>query len=223
MSAAQAILLAAITLDFGVRLNYQSNEPPTVFDRLERGGLSTVKGEAFGSWSQEIVVQELTDAFSHTVRSRRQILSMELFAAAALESNDRARFVMAVSALEPLAEQIDLGREVADFVSKMCSDLKADPTISPEIQNSLRGRILQLKRESVRQALFRLCENWFPGDRGARNQIDSAYKLRSEILHEGRLADLDVDLAHETRKVEGYLRRIYAKEFGIQLRVPVTN
>lgn len=220
MKAAQAVLLAAISLDFGVRLNYHSHEPPTVFDRtMSSGGFS--RGEGISCWPQDIVVQELTNAFSHTLRDRRLILSMELFAAASLESNVRTRFVTAVSALEPLAEQVNIGSEVAAFVARACIDLDDDSTIPDRIRQSLRGRVLGLKKESVRQALHRLCETWFPGNRTARNEIDYLYGLRSQILHDGRLDDLDIELAQELQKISKYLRQIYAKEYGIALRASV--
>lgn len=219
MNSAQALLLAAISMDFGIRLKYHSHEPPTVFDRTVSTGCS-FWGEGFASWPQDVVVQELSNAFAHSVRDRRLILSMELFAAASLESNDRSRFVMAVSAFEPLAEQVDLGPEVAAFVSRTCAELDRDQNIPARIRQSLRGRVLQLQQESVRQALIRLCEDWFPGDRAIQDRIEFAYSLRSQILHAGRLADLDIELAEEARVVSTYLRQIYAKEYAITLRAP---
>jgi hypothetical protein len=57
MLIAQALLLCAISLDFGLRLSYSSHEPPSVFDRtLGRGG--SVSASAFGSFSQQIVLDE---------------------------------------------------------------------------------------------------------------------------------------------------------------------
>lgn len=217
MQSAQALLLAAISLGFGIRLNYHSHEPPTVFDRTISSGVA-MSAEGFASWPQDIVVKEVTDAFAHQVRDRRILLSMELFAAASLESNDRAKFVMAVSALEPLAEQLDLGTEVAAFVSKTTALLDADQTVPDSVRQSLCGRLHQLRKESVRQALRRLCETWFPGNRVARDDIDFVYTLRSQILHDGRVSDLDVVLSEQTDRVAQYLRGIYAREFGVSLR-----
>ena len=216
MQAAQGLLLAATSLDFGIRLNYHSHEPPTVFDRTVSTG-AAMAAEGFGYWPQDVVVRELTDSFGHSVRNRRLLLSMELFTGASLESNDRAKFVMAVSALEPLAEQLSLGAEVSAFVGRATDLLEADPAVSTEVRQSLRGRILQLRRESIRQALHRLCAAWFPGDKGAREEIDFLYSLRSEILHEGRVSDLDVVLSEQTNRVSRYLRKIYAKEFNVSL------
>ena len=96
--------------------------------------------------------------------------------------------------------------------------LDDDPTIPKNLRQSLRDRVTQLRRESVRQALHRLCDSWFPANKQAKTDIDYAYGIRSQLLHEGRLEDLDVELPVETRKVAGYLRQVYASAFGIALR-----
>lgn len=222
MQMAQALLLSAISLDFGLRLGYHSHEPPTVFDRTVGAGMS-MSGEIFSSWPQNVVLDELEKAIATPVRDRRRLLSMELFAAAALESNDRARFVMAVSALEPLAEQQAMGAEVSRAVDALCAQFDADPSIPADMQQSVRGRLLQLKRESVRQALKRRCKTWFPGDPTAWTNIDRVYGLRSELLHEGRPNDLDVLLDEETRTITKYLRRIYQQEYSYSLRAPIAT
>lgn len=220
MKMAQALLLTAVSLNFGLRLNYHSHEPPTIFDRTISTGM-LVAGEGFGSWSQEVVLDELTKALKAPLKDRRLVLSMELFVAAALESNDRARFVMAVSALEPLAAQADLGADVARLVEGFVQSLDATASIPGDLKQSLRGRLLQLKQESVRQALNRLCSEWMPGDTAARKGLDRAYALRSELLHEGRPNDLDILLANETSAVSNLLRRIYQQAFEYSLRVPI--
>ena len=218
MQMAQALLLCAISLDFGLRLSYHSHEPPTVFDRTVSTG-AFMSGEAYVSWPQKIVLDEFAKAIAEPVRDRRLLLSMELFAAAALESNDRARFVMAVSALEPLAQQESMGPEVARAVDTLCTQFDADASVPQNLRQSIRGRLLQLKRESIRQALKRLCEKWFPSEPNAWQNIDRAYALRSELLHEGRPNDLDVLLHEETRSIAKYLRRIYQHEYGYPLHV----
>jgi hypothetical protein len=221
MRTAQALLLTAVSLNFGLRLNYHSHEPPTVFDRTISTGVSCW-GEGFVSWPQSVVLAELTKALKVPLKNRRLLLSMELFVAAALESNDRARFVMAVSALEPLAEQESLGPEVAEIVDSLSEMLGNVATLTVELRNSLQGRLLQLKRESVRQALKRLCAQWLPNDREAWPRLDKAYGLRSEMLHEGRPNDLDILLSEETAYVSNLLRRIYQQAFDFPLRAVIT-
>lgn len=217
MRIAQALLLTAVSLDFGLLLNYHSHEPPTVFDRTINNGLS-LWGGAIAYWPQNVVLEELTRALEVPLKDRRLLLSMELFVAAVLESNDRARFIMAVSALEPLAVQADLGAEVAKIIDDLSEKLGGATTLPAEVRNSLRGRLLELKRESVRQALKRLCAQWLPHDREAWLKLDKAYALRSEMLHEGRPNDLDILLAEETRSISNLLRHIYQQAFDYPLR-----
>jgi hypothetical protein len=212
MITAQSVLFSAVSLNFGLRLLYESHEPPSVLVRSSSRGVGLSVGStltSYGGWSSEAITSELIEAMKHEMRDRRTILALELYTSASLEYNSRARFLTAVSAFEPLASQKDLGHEVASFVSKVCKDLDLDCSIPEE-----------LKRESVRQALLRLCSKWFPGDSQAKNSIESAYQLRSEILHEGRLADLDIDLDYEYKTAASYLRRIFELEFQRELRVP---
>jgi len=128
---------------------------------------------------------------------------------------------MAVSALEPLAVQEHLGPEVAAVVDDLVTRLAAASTIPSNLMHSLEGRLRQLKRESVRQALKRLCAQWLPGEEAAWVQLDKAYALRSEMLHEGRPQDLDILLSEETIKVSNLLRRIYQQAYGYPLRATV--
>lgn len=219
MQVAQALLVCAVSLNFGLRLSYISHEPPSVYDRTASSG-GFMSAEAYGSWPQSVVLEEFERAFLAPPRDRRLLLSMELFAAASLESNDRARFVMAVSALEPLAEQVDLGTEVSTAIDTLCHALDLQEAVPRQLRDSLRGRLLQLKRESVRQALKRLCGHWFQGDADAWAALDRAYGLRSELLHEGRPSDLDTLLVQETQVVSNYLRRIYQYEYGYPFKAP---
>lgn len=96
--AAQALLLTAVSCNFGLRLNYHTHQPGEVFDRLASEGAS-VWSEGGASWNREVITQEIIDGISRPLLDQTLRLSMELFAASYLELNDRARFIMLVSAL----------------------------------------------------------------------------------------------------------------------------
>lgn len=217
---AQALLLTSISLNFGLRLRYDSYEPSSVYDRTVPVGM-TGSGEAFSYYPEEVFLDEFSAALRLPPADRRLLLSMELYTASALESNDRAQFVMAVSALEPLAAQADLGEDAAKSIDKLADILAAETHLAPELRASLRQRLLHLKRESVRQALRRVCKDLLPGEHDAWKRLDAAYSLRSELLHEGRPNDLDILLSQETTVVSGLLRRMYGQAMGIRLKAPV--
>ncbi|MFZ4702464.1 MAG: hypothetical protein ACOYMG_20665 [Candidatus Methylumidiphilus sp.] len=216
---AQALLLSAISLNFGLQLNYHTQEPAVVFERFREGGCS-VWAEGVSGFPQPIVVAEIVDACSHSVLDRTLILSMELYCAALLEPNERTRFVTVVSALEPLAKKMSLGPEVSSFVDEAILVLAKVEGIQNSIRDSLKGRLDELRQESVRQALFRLSDQWFPDRRDVRRQIEIAYGLRSKLLHEGKFLDSDIDIVGEITKISNILRAIYEQASGRSFRVP---
>lgn len=215
---AQSLLLLATSLNFGLRLVYQGRLPATVYERFQSKGPS-VWGELTAGFSASIFLEELISAYQVTLLDPTLTLSMELYCAALLEMNERARFVTVVSALEPLAKQENLGGGVAAFVESMISHLDATADIEPRLRASLRGRVKQLRSESVRQALFRLADSWFPGRVELREHIDQAYGLRSELLHNGTLSDPDCDLNAETNRIASILRAIYEQASSCKFRV----
>lgn len=216
---AQSLLLSAVSMNFGLRLNYQAHEPAVVFERFRSTGAS-MSAEATVGWGQPTVLAELLGTSSCPLLDRKLLLSMELYCAAFLEPNERARFVTIVSALEPLAKQQDLGPSIQTFVSDMVSALSKAANIDLRLQNSLRGRILQLRQESVRQALLRLSGTWFPERPDVRARIERAYALRSELLHEGTLLDPDIDIGSEIGQISKVLRAIFQQASGWSFRVP---
>ena len=143
---------------------------------------------------------------------------MEIFCAARLESSQRAVFLAVVSALEPLAQEAHLGDSVDTFVAQCVALLKESYSIPSDICNSLNGRLLQLRQESIRQALRRLTREVLPDQPGASKIVDDAYALRSQIIHSGKPADLDLDLESEAREISKIIRNIYS---SILKRKPV--
>jgi len=218
LRAAQALLLTALDLDFGVRLTYTNHHPSTVYDRTASTGVA-MAALGVASWSKTVLLEKLTDSLHIGLRDRKLTLSMELLASSYMEANDRAKFIMAVSALEPLAEAQDLGAEVRAFVDRAVMELRADGTVPAHLRASIEARLGQLRKESVRQSLLRLCDRWFPNDHEAAVHLDHVYRLRSELLHEGAVADQDILLSAEITKVQRRVRRIYEQEYSRTFRV----
>jgi hypothetical protein len=217
----QAILWMAISLNYGLRLRYRTQEPAVVFERLKSSGVS-VWAEGSLSWNPQVVLEQLVTGFSAPIADARTLLSMEIFTSSSLEASDRAAFLTAVSALEPLGEEQALGQEVDAFVERCLLSLRDTASIDQKHRASLEGRLNQLRHESIRQALRRFITTRLPDHPNAHEVVDHAYGLRSELIHNGRLSDYDIDLAAETRKISNLLRVIYARSLGLTLHTPGT-
>jgi hypothetical protein len=213
----QGLLWTSISLNFGVRLNYHTHEPTTVYDRLRSPG-DSMFGEATTSFPPDWVIDRLQAAYMlFKPVDRTLLLSMEIFCASHLEASDRAIFLSTVSALEPLANVERLGPEVDAFIEECLAQLDKRDEIQPEHRQSVQGRLNELRKESIRQALERVIGAKLPDDASAQAVIDYAYNLRSQLIHRGIPDDLDIDFSVETRKVSSILRQLYAKELGFTI------
>ena len=124
---------------------------------------------------------------------------------------------MLVSALEPLAKAASLGDEVSEYVDKCIAELKSESKIEQPIVNSLRGRLLELKKESIRRAIKRILNELNLNNKAISDEIDQAYSLRSQLIHNGVPDDLDIDLEAEYHSVSSIIRDIYAKSLNKKL------
>lgn len=207
----QALLWMSISSDFPLKLEYQSYEPAAVFERNRSDGIC-VEGFMEMVNPPQFVFGELYDAYaSLEAPDEKLLLSMEIFCAARMESSQRAVFLSVVSALEPLAMEEDYGEPIRTFVTDCVQKLKNSNEIPVQIRQSLEGRLLQLRRESIRQALKRVVTAVLPDYPEAINIVDGAYALRSQIIHTGVPADLDMDLEREVEIVSSVIRNIYAQ------------
>jgi hypothetical protein len=216
----QALLWMAISANVPLRLEYLSYEPAAVFERNRSTGATS---EAYGEvgYAPNVVLGELQDAYALLKEpNEKLLLSMEIFCAARLESSQRAVFLALVSALEPLAQEALLGEEVNQFVADCVARLKTSTSIPQELRASLEGRLGHLRQESIRQALKRLTRETLPDQPEAPSTVDDAYALRSQLIHSGVPADLDVDLERESGSIGAIIRDIYANLLGRPLARP---
>jgi hypothetical protein len=214
----QGLLWSSINLNFGVKLNYTTHEPTTVYDRLQSGGMSSY-GEMTSSFPPMMVIDKIREGYIlPTLGEKALLLSMEMYCAAHLEASDRAKFLLIVSAIEPLANTERLGPEVDSFVKDCLNRLHEYQNISVEVKQSLQGRLYGMQKASIRQSIKKLIRSRVPEDHEAPAIIDEAYGLRSQLIHEGVPADLDVDYSEETKKVASILKKVYAKELGLNMQ-----
>lgn len=220
-----ALLWSAITRDFTMRLNYHTPLPCVVYDRTQSGGGISLR--AYGTVYFPATATDLAELMGEVLTTsipvdRQLLLSMEIFAAAKLEISDRAKFLGLVSSLEPLAAQANYPDSVLRLVDGFRAQVRSTDlaNVSQEeasrIKTLLDGRLKDLERESIRQALLRTIREVFPGDNDSLKTIDDAYALRSKMLHEGTTGPY---LDRKTHAVETILRRLYATRIGKPLRV----
>lgn len=159
-------------------------------DRTQSSG-DTVegKGRVFYKVTPEELASVAEQAFRSEVDVSQSVLvSMEFFAAARLEVTQRARFISLMTALEALAEQSDYGEEIGGVLLDIASQLESHPTLQgpdkERLRASLSGRVKQLRKESVRQAILRSVREHID-DVETLRFVDDAYGLRSKMLHEG--------------------------------------
>ena len=131
---------------------------------------------------------------------------MELFGTSRLESNNRSKLIMLVSAVEALADQEDLSTQLGGLLAKLNEVVHEAEIDDRSLKESIAGQVKNLKRESARRAVKRLLADY--GLSGNDTDfIDDAYAARSKILHEGMRVP---DLASMVHRLEEILTRLYA-------------
>lgn len=205
-----ALLWAAISRKHPLLLDYQTS---LIYDRTQHGGtIGGVSAQLHLEMNSCRLVKLINEIFSdeNIEVEEKLLVSMELFTSARLETSDRAKFVGLVSSLEPLVQSEAYGNpELEKLVDNFLNQL--DNTSIPENINkeSLQGRIRDLKKESISQAIQRIVQESIPANENeeAVSIIKEAYKIRSKILHEGARY---TDLEQKSNEIENIIRQIYS-------------
>ena len=224
---ATALLWAAVSKRFTMRLDYHTPLPCVVYDRTASRGGMTISATMKSYWPltphdfSGLLSADILE--SSTAVDNQLLLSMELFAAARLEISDRARFISLVSSLEPLAAQRTYPDAVKEIVERFQQELAAyempgvpEPDAA-RLKASMTARLSELQRESIRQAILRNVRELLPDNKNALKIIDEAYALRSRILHEG---GSDPYLDKRISDIEDTIRLMFAARIGKELIVP---
>jgi hypothetical protein len=111
------------------------------------------------------------------------MLSMEIFAAAGVETDKRAHFLACVSAFEPLAAEQPLGSDVSEFVGRCVRRLHEELPDESSVRSALKDRLRRLRKRahstSDQRRIYarRLNQRLLDEDEGARN--DGGLELKS--------------------------------------------
>lgn len=215
-----ALLWAAISRKHSLRLDYHTPRPCMVYDRTQESGSGCmISASLTVAMDSSRMVELVKEIFSANIDVDEKLLvSMELFASARLETTERARFVGLVSSLEPLAQSEAYDNpELKELVESFVAQLNKTTSIPENIKSSVKGRINELKNESISQAIKRLVKENFPENPDAVSTVEEAYNIRSKILHEGAF---DADLDQKINKIEDIIRQIYSCRLNSNLFVP---
>jgi hypothetical protein len=145
-------------------------------------------------------------------------LAMELYAGARLDVTPRARFIATVSSLEALAAPRPSHPAIRELVSefnrqcveqRMLASSEADYDDSE--WESFQGRLGHLKNESIARSIRRLASEHLPDDPSAARTLQSAYELRSAMLHSDKFVELG---ANSLSDVSNVIRRLFARVTG---------
>ncbi len=220
-----ALLWASISRRFSMRLDYDKTLPYTVYDRtLHTGGISgSISGSVRTKTDTKEWAELLNEALSITTTiDSNLLLSMEIFSSANLETTERTKFLSLVSSLEPLASQNEYPNSIKMLIDNFQRELQnldifemLTENEKIKLKNSLKGRLDQLKKESIRQSLLRTIRELLPSENDAVQIIDDAYNLRSKILHEGTT---DPYLSSRNKEVTKIIRKLFAARIGKQLK-----
>lgn len=208
-----SLLKVAIDKNWGLRLSWQDTPLPCrVVDRtISRGPSVTAFGSVTSHLTLEKFSSELGAIFKKLSKAPyRVLLSMELCASAKFESDNRAKLILLISALEAIAAPEEY-LEITDLINSMCKAV-ADASISDDsLKQSLLGQVRNLKRESSRRAIRRkLNEAGFP--KVDLEFVDTAYGSRSKIVHSGRRVP---ELSNMNAELERIISQVYTHELSI--------
>jgi hypothetical protein len=157
----------------------------------------------------------MTREAASAMHDERLRLAVDVFLSSSLEGSRRGLFLSRVTVLEILAERQPVAQEVVALIERWqaeVTELAGQGQIDVDRANSLRGRLEDLRRESIRRAIRTLVADAL-GDEDAR-KADELYSLRSGHLHEGELTEEEVGrlVPDITRLVVQVLR---ARLFGL--------
>lgn len=148
--------------------------------------------------------------------SNSERTSLAFFSSAQMEVSIEARFILLMTALESFCVQQNHSGDIETALGKVIDSLVAELGSGHPQLNSLKGRVRELKRESVAQSIKRTLSPLLTIDQ--LSFVVTAYGYRSKLLHEGA----PIPRIHEVNiYLRDILRIVYSTRFGWELRHPV--
>lgn len=220
-------ILRSVITDFGKKFYEDKLGHPIRNDRLGIDVYESDKGFLFGSVDIEGGVGKNVATFTEYVcqqshqpllLTEKQILAAELYSASFFDVPFRSRFITLVTAIEALLDAPRRSDAVQFFVDNAKTDvrkLKIDETTKEAIV----GSIERIRYDSIGQTGKNLCEKLLANRKYAGRSPGSffkyCYRLRSEIVHNGRPSETGIDLLQIANVCQGFVGDLLDASFGL--------
>ncbi len=207
-----SVRLAAVRANFGLDVGDQSvlswpGEPVREAGRAMDGqlhetvhGLQVVETADLDRWmwsrAELTVKTQLERLFDEEFSSgslaapdgSKLALACDLFASVDFELSERARFIALVTAVETLAvDRYRIAEELGAIVDRWLAHLTSPPEgVDRDRFMRFRGRVSQIKQESITNSVRQLVEQYVPGREERETNGDfmaSCYDVRSKLVH----------------------------------------
>ncbi len=158
----------------------------------------------------------LVNVFQHEYSKNRrftqkQLLACEIYTSSFFDISPRSRFITLVTAIEALLKRTKRATAVQDLIDSWL--LTAGQAIINEPEKaSLKGSLKDLRRQSIGQAGCVLAQRLLPCElfdgKSSADFFKYCYKLRSQLVHNGKLGDSSVDLLQLANKMEEFVNKL---------------
>ena len=193
-------------------LTVYPEEPPAVF---VHGSISPTVARCFDRFTRSFL-----GAHSDKPLTPKLELGLELYARSHFETSVRTRFLSLINAVEAIAVQQGRSKKVRDLVDNLIEAVRT-ARIDSSDQASILGSMARLKHESIGQACRRVVRanlaNASYGQKGAVEFFRQCYDVRSDLLHEGDVANSLQVLRSLVGELDKLVSDLLVAEAGVSL------
>lgn len=220
-------ILRSFITDFGKKHYERELGHPARNDRLGIDVYESQEGLLFASRDAALALGKNVDTFVEQMRqtlsnplglSEKQMLAAELYSASFFDVSFRSRFITLVTAIEALLDPSLRSNEIQVFVNDAkakANALVADPATKQAMVSSLDW----LRNDSIGQTGRVLAERLlvdleYDGLRAGKF-FSRCYRLRSEIVHNGKASDPTIDLLQLSNTCQAFVADLLLTSIGL--------
>ncbi len=145
--------------------------------------------------------------------TEKQVLASEIYASSFFDVSPRSRFITLVTAVEALLDEAKRSDEVEKLVEEFKDTTKTRlPRSDQQTRDSMISGLDKLKFQSKRQAGRSLADRLIPNDlfngQSSADFFARCYNWRSQILHDGKIAEESVNMLQLANVMESFVARL---------------